>query len=53
MTGRNNRPDNDGVTGHPSRIDQYRSEFSTDMQQSLGEKRDEEDLDEILEDGVQ
>ncbi|WP_164821228.1 hypothetical protein [Paenibacillus koleovorans] len=47
MNGRNNKPDNDGgIAGHPSRIDQYRNEFSSDMQQSLGEQdrtRDEFD----------
>ncbi|MFK7691829.1 hypothetical protein [Paenibacillus sp. HJGM_3] len=42
MTGRNSRPDNNGPAGHPSRIDQYRSEFPTDMQRSLGEDYGEE-----------
>jgi hypothetical protein len=57
MNGKYNKPDNDGITSEQlSPINQFRSEFSAEMQQSLGEatySNQKDDLDEADEDGIQ
>jgi hypothetical protein len=54
MSGKHSRPDNDGIISEPSSgVNHFRSEFSSEMQESLGEEacnKPEEDEDE---DGVQ
>ncbi|MEF3301593.1 hypothetical protein [Paenibacillus sp. GYB003] len=45
MSGRNNRPKNNGPAGHPSQIDQYREHFNVDLsekpEQNEAERKDQ------------
>lgn len=45
MTGRNNRPDPNGQIGHPSQLDQYREEFSEDLETRSADQGAHDDED--------